>query len=63
MEVMITLGDFPQDEANCGNCTRKGGCARSDKRYHNGYIVSEVTGNISGIIYKCPNYTGRFKKD
>lgn len=58
---MMTIEDFPGDKANCGNCTRKGGaCARNEKRYPNGYIKS-MTGGIGGIIYKCVNYTGRFK--
>lgn len=62
MNVQITLDDFPQDRANCGNCTRKGGaCARSksDKTIHNGNIYNH--GEVSGVIYKCIHYTGRFE--
>ena len=55
--------DFPSDEANCGNCTRKGGhCARTEKQFPNGYILNSQTKEISGIIYSCPNYTGPFEK-
>lgn len=60
---MITLEDLPHDKANCGNCTRQGaGCARREKRFPNGYVVSEVTKQISGTIAGCPHYTGPFKK-
>ena len=41
MRVLLTLEDFPQDSANCGNCTRKGGaCERTknNKQQHNGYL-------------------------
>lgn len=63
MNVQITLDDLPQDRANCGNCTRKGGaCARSvnNKTQHNGYLYG-IGGEPTGIIYCCPNYTGRYK--
>ena len=57
--VLLTLEDFPEDKPHCGNCTRKGGvCPRSEKKYPNGYVKSSVTGDIAGIIYRCPNYTG-----
>lgn len=62
MNVQITLEDFPQDRANCGNCTRNGGaCARSknDKTIHNGNIYNN--GEACGVIYKCVHYTGRFE--
>ena len=60
--IIPTIEDFPSDKANCGNCTRKGGvCPRSQKRFPNGYIMNSLTGEISGIIYCCPHYTGRFK--
>ena len=60
--ILPTIEDFPSDRANCGNCTRKGGsCARSEKQYPNGYVKDSQTGEISGIIYCCPNYTGRGK--
>lgn len=62
MNVQITLEDFPQDRANCGNCTRNGGaCARSkgDKTIHNGNIYGH--GEVCGVIYKCVHYTGRFE--
>ena len=58
--ILPTIDDFPADKPNCGNCTRKGGaCARSEKRYPNGYVKSSVTGEISGIIYRCAHWTGR----
>ena len=59
----ITLEDFKDDKANCGNCTRKGGaCPRnkSNKQIHNGNIFG-FNGEVVGIIYCCPNYTGAFK--
>lgn len=60
--ILPTIEDFPADKANCGNCTRKGGaCARSEKRYPNGYLKNSLTREIGGIIYCCQNYTGRFK--
>lgn len=63
MSVLITLEDFPNDRANCGNCTRKGGhCPRGDKRNPNGYVKNSLTGEIGGIIYRCMNYTGPFEK-
>lgn len=63
MRVLITLEDFPQDSANCGNCTRKGGaCERTknNKQQHNGYRFG-IGGEPTGIIYRCPNYTGRYE--
>ena len=65
MNVQLTLEDFPQDRANCGNCTRKGGaCARSksDKTIHNGNIFGK-NGEVSGVIYKCVHYTGKYAKE
>lgn len=60
MNVPLELEDFPQDRPNCGNCTRRGGpCARSEKQFPNGHIKNSQTGEICGIIYRCPNYTGR----
>ena len=62
MNYIPTLEDFPHDKANCGNCTRKGGgCARREKQFPNGYIKNSLTGEIGGIIYSCPHYTGPFK--
>lgn len=64
MKTIITLDDFPSNEANCGNCTRKGGgCLRSksDKTIHNGYMYG-IGGDPSGIIYRCPHYTGPYAK-
>ena len=64
MNVQLTLEDLPQDRANCGNCTRKGGsCARtkSDKTIHNGNIYNH--GEVSGVIYKCVHYTGKYAKE
>ena len=60
--VCHALSNF-SDEANCATCTRKGGpCPRSEtKRYPNGYVVSGVTRAVSGIIYKCPHYTGPYE--
>lgn len=61
--ILPTIEDFPSNKANCGTCTRKGGaCARSEKRHPNGYIKNSQTGEVAGIIYGCPNYTGPFKK-
>ena len=54
--------NFPADKANCGNCTRKGGsCPRqkSNKRQHNGNLYG-FNGEVSGVIYCCPNYTGKY---
>ncbi len=62
MKVDITLEDFPNDRANCGNCTRRGGaCARTknDKRVHNGCLYG-IGGEVTGVIYRCPHYTGAF---
>ncbi len=65
MKIPIpTLEDFPSDRANCGNCTRKGGsCPRSknNKQQHNGLLYG-LNGEVSGIIYRCLNYTGPFQK-
>ena len=58
----IQLEDFHADKANCGNCTRRGGaCPRqkSNKRQHNGNLYG-FNGEISGVIYCCPNYTGKY---
>ena len=58
----LRLEDFPADNANCGNCTRKGGsCPRqkSNKRQHNGNLYG-FNGEVSGVIYCCPNYTGKY---
>ena len=58
--ILPTIDDFTADKPNCGNCTRKGGaCARSEKRFPNGYVKSSVTGEISGVIYRCAPWTGR----
>ena len=60
MKVDITLDDFPQDRANCGNCTRKGGaCVRSknNKTQHNGNLYG-FNSEVTGVIYRCVNYTG-----
>ena len=57
----IQLEDFPADKANCGNCTRMGGaCPRqkSNKRQHNGNLYG-FNGEVAGVIYCCPNYTGK----
>ena len=62
MNVLITIEDFHADKKNCGNCTRKAGaCPRKSKRHPNGYVMNSVTGEIGGVIYCCPNYTGRFE--
>ena len=63
MKVLITLEDFPQDEENCGNCTRKGGAcerSRNNKTQHNGVLYG-INGEPTGIIYKCVHYTGKYK--
>jgi len=63
MKVELTLEDFPSDKKNCGNCTRKAGvCPRRKKSNQNGYVMNSVTGEVGGIIYCCPNYTGHFEK-
>ena len=62
-DTTIALEDFPSDKKNCGNCTRKSGiCPRtkSDKTQHNGYLFSQC-GELSGIIYCCPHYTGIYE--
>lgn len=62
MNEQITIDDFPSDRANCATCTRKGGgCPRREKRYPNGYVKSSVNGDYTGIIYRCPNYTGPYE--
>lgn len=62
MNALLTMYDFPSGKKNCGNCTRKGGvCPRNSKRHPNGYVMNSVTGEISGVIYRCSNYTGRFE--
>ena len=64
MKVPIpTIEDFPSDRANCGTCTRKGGyCPRSksNKRQHNGLLYG-FNKEVIGIIYRCPNYTGKYQ--
>lgn len=63
MNVLTTIEDFPADKKNCGNCTRKAGvCPRRKKENPNGYVMNSVTGEIGGIIYRCPNYTGQFEE-
>lgn len=63
MNVLLTIEDFPADKKNCGNCTRKDGvCPRKSKQNPNGYVMNSVTGEIGGIIYCCPNYTGKFEE-
>lgn len=62
MKIPIpTLDDFPSDKANCGNCTRQGGgCPRNrnnKNKQHNGLLYG-YDAEVTGIIYKCPNYTG-----
>ena len=62
MNAPLTIDDFPSDRKNCGNCTRKGGaCPRNSKRHPNGYVMNSVTGEVGGVIYRCPNYTGSFE--
>jgi len=65
MKIPIpTIEDFPADRANCGNCTRKAGvCPRSknNKQQHNGLLYG-FGNQVTGIIYRCVNYTGPFKK-
>ena len=59
-----TIEDFPADRANCGTCTRKGNyCPRSkkNKQQHNGLLYG-FGNQVTGIIYRCMNYTGPFKK-
>lgn len=63
-DIIPTLDDFPIDRKNCGNCTRKGvSCPRtkSDKTIHNGYLFN-TCGEVSGIIYCCPHYTGIYEQ-
>ena len=58
----LRLEDFPADNANCGNCTRRGwACPRqkSNKKQHNGNFYG-FNGEVSGVIYCCPNYTGKY---
>ena len=62
MSTLLTMDDFPSDRKNCGNCTRKGGaCPRNEKRHPNGYVMNQGTKEVGGVIYCCPNYTGRFE--
>ena len=62
MSTLLTMDDFRPDKKNCVNCTRKcGACPRNSKRHPNGYVMNSVTGEIGGVIYCCPNYTGRFE--
>ena len=62
-DLMPTLDDFPQDQANCATCTRKGGaCARTGKSTPNGLLRNPCTGEISGMIIYCPNYTGPYTR-
>jgi hypothetical protein len=62
MNALMTIEDFPNDKANCGNCTRRGAaCPRREKRHPNGYVKNSLTGEIGGIIYCCPEYTGNFE--
>lgn len=62
MGVLPTIEDFPFNKRNCGNCTRKSGvCPRNKKKYPNGYVMNSATGEIGGIIYCCPDYTGPFE--
>jgi len=60
MNVQITMADFPQDKKNCATCERKGRCARSDRRHPNGQVLSDIDHKVSGIIYCCPQYEGRW---
>lgn len=62
-KIIPTLEDFPANKPNCGNCSRKGGiCYRtkSNKTMHNGLIFG-VGGDVTGIIYCCPHYTGYYQ--
>ena len=54
------MADFPQDKKNCATCERKGRCARSDRRHPNGQVLSDIDHKVSGIIYCCPQYEGRW---
>lgn len=59
MNVLPTFDDI-KGKKTCATCTRKGGaCARSEKRFPNGYVRNSVTGEIGGIIAGCPNWTGK----
>ena len=62
--ILPKLDDLPQNEANCATCTRETNehCPRRDKKHPNGYIISSFTGEISGMITGCLNYTGIFKR-
>ena len=64
MKIIPTIDDFPSDRPNCDNCTRKGGpCPRSknNKQVHNG-LLHGFNKEVTGIIYRCPNYTGPFRQ-
>lgn len=63
-ENIEALDDFPADAASCANCTRKAGlCPRRNKsKYPHGYLHNYFTGEISGVIMKCANYTGKYMK-
>lgn len=64
MKVEMTMDDFQQDKANCATCERQdASCPRAKwrKDHHNGYIKNSQTGDVGGIIYCCPHYTGIYK--
>lgn len=42
---------------NCSNCSNKGVlCERNKKCYPAGHVKNLLTGDISGVIYRCVNW-------
>ena len=64
MKIPIpSMGDFPSGRPNCGNCTQsRSFCPRtkSNKQQHNGMLYG-WNGEVTGIIYRCPHYTGPYE--
>lgn len=60
--MYLTIDDFPQDKANCATCTQKMRmlCEREKHKADKGTIKGP-NGNISGVIYRCVNYEGKYK--
>ena len=61
MQVIPTINDFPTDKRNCATCqqTASALCERDKRKAHKGYLKG-LYGEISGVIYCCVNYIGKY---